>query len=338
MGESVGRYLVTGGAGFIGSHLVELLLERGHKVVVLDALSFGSDVKNLPKDTKFFGALGSQRGGSLPPADCVLVIGDVANAELVSDLVLNTDGCFHLAAQTHVDRSYGDVKPFVDSNVVGSYAVLEAFRKQKGKRLVFMSTDEVYGDKVEGFSSETDPMEPRNIYSALKASGDLLAQTYAAIYGLNLVIARPANNYGPKQFEEKLIPKIVTTLIRGKKDEKIPVYGDGTQVRDWLFVKDTAEALLRLYLSGKQGEAYNLGRSEFKTVLEVIQEICALMGVSWLEHVEYVADRIRGDRRYALNTYKTTVELGWKPKVGFSEGLEETVNWYKWAYSTGVRS
>ena len=335
------KYLVTGAAGFIGSHLVDLLLSKGNQVVILDALSFGADIRNLPGRVKIFGAVGRQRAGKLPDEECLLVVGDVAEADLVLDLVSKTDACFHLAAQTHVDRSYGDVRPFVDSNVVGSYAVLEAFRKQPEKRLVFMSTDEVYGDKAEGFSSETDPLEPRNIYSALKASGDLLAQTYAAIYGINLVIARPANNYGPRQLDEKLVPKIVNTLIKRMFqgfEGKIPVYGDGTQIRDWLFVKDTAEALSFLHDHGKIGEIYNIGRGEFRTVLEVIQEISHIMEISWADHVEYVADRIRGDKRYALNTYKTSVELGWKSKVKFSEGLEETVSWYKWAYSTGARA
>lgn len=335
------KYLVTGGAGFIGSHLVDLLLSRGHQVVVLDALSFGADTRNLPDGVKIFGAIGRQRAGNLPDEKCLLVIGDVAESDLVLDLVSKTDACFHLAAQTHVDRSYGDVRPFVDSNVVGSYAVLEAFRKQPEKRLVFMSTDEVYGDKAEGFSSETDPVEPRNIYSALKASGDLLAQTYAAIYGINLVIARPANNYGPRQLEEKLVPKIVNTLIRRMYqgfDGKVPVYGDGAQVRDWLYVKDTVEALLALHDRGKAGQIYNVGRNEFRTVIEVVQEISFLMGTEWTDHVEYVADRIRGDRRYALNIHKTAMELDWKSKVKFSNGLDETVSWYKWAYSTGARA
>lgn len=308
---------------------------------MLDALSFGADVRNLPGKIKIFGAVGSQRAGELPDDGCLLVVGDVSDSALVLDLVNKTDACFHLAAQTHVDRSYGDVRPFVDSNVLGSYAVLEAFRVNPTKRLVFMSTDEVYGDKADGYSCESDPMEPRNIYSCLKAGGDLLAQTYAAIYGLNLVIARPANNYGPRQLEEKLVPKVVNTLIRRVfqgSEGKIPVYGDGAQIRDWLFVQDTVEALLALHKDGKPGQAYNLGRNEFRTVLEVIQEISLLMGVDWKDHVEYVADRIRGDKRYALNTYKTSMELGWKSKIGFYEGLDRTVNWYKWAYSTGARA
>ncbi len=340
-GEGMSRYLVTGGAGFIGSHLVDLLLSKGHHVVVLDALSFGADVRNLPDRTKIFGAIGSQRAGGLPADPCLLVVGDVSDAALVLDLVSQTDGCFHLAAQTHVDRSYGDVRPFVDSNVVGSYTVLEAFRKQIDKRLVFMSTDEVYGDKAEGYSCESDPVEPRNIYSCLKAGGDLLAQTYAAIYGLNIVIARPANNYGPRQLEEKLVPKVVNTLIRRiyqGSDVKIPVYGDGNQIRDWLFVKDTVEALLLMHDSGEPGQIYNLGRNEFRTVLEVIREISDLMKVDWNDHVEFVADRIRGDKRYALNTSKASVKLGWNSKVNFKSGLESAVNWYKWAYSTGARA
>jgi dTDP-D-glucose 4,6-dehydratase/intein/homing endonuclease len=720
--------------------------------VVLDALSFGSDVRNLPEGTKIVGGLGRQRVGGLPPVDCVLVVGDVSDAGLVSELVAGTDVCFHLAAQTHVDRSYGDVRPFVDSNVVGSYAVLEAFRAHPGKRLVFMSTDEVYGDKQDGLSLETDPLSPRNIYclspdslipvstgkweridatdseviafdfqerktrfvkpcrkvkfphsstminvrteagallcteghkffskipkrwrsgkiaserdwpfastpvtevsaselrpgdfvaalrkipvkeprqvfdpemwrllgyfcgdgylshlvpkgrkatrwyvtfsdekrwllekyaaiaeeclydeetsfahgkalslsgqgkgahaiareigqprgrvghwissleprkprltvspcfvkhptrncwcmqfgclrlvrlikelgldvyaaekkvperlfnatdqevaeflaglydadgtaggravsfssdsvallegvrrllrrlgivarlvtpserpghtvnwrlnitdgyslrtfahcvpvfkttqiampkpqrmnsdkdilwarveevtreqnrhgevydfevsdvhnyvanglivhnSTLKAGGDLLARTYAAVYGLDVVIARPANNYGPRQFEEKLVPKIATTLLRrasGGGADKIPIYGDGSHVRDWLFVRDTAEALVALWERGKRGEAYNLGAHQFRTVIEVVRAVSALLGVPWEEHVVHVADRICGDSRYALDLSKATKELGWRAGTAFKEGMEETVRWHRMAH------
>jgi dTDP-glucose 4,6-dehydratase len=329
------RFLVTGGCGFIGSHLVDLLLSKGHKVVVLDALSFGSDVRNLPEGVKIVGGLGRQRVSGLPAADCVLVVGDVSDAGLVSELVAGTDACFHLAAQTHVDRSYGDVRPFVDSNVVGSWAVLEAFRAHPTKRLLFMSTDEVYGDKEDGLSMESDPLSPRNIYSTLKAGGDLLARTYAAVYGLDVVVARPANNYGPRQFEEKLVPKIATTLLRrasGAGADKIPIYGDGSHVRDWLFVRDTAEALVALWERGKRGEAYNLGAHQFRTVTEVVRAVSALLGVAWEEHVVHVADRICGDSRYALDLSKSTKDLGWRARIAFKEGMEETVRWHRMAH------
>lgn len=323
------RVLVTGGCGFIGSHLVYLLLSKGHKVVVLDALSFGSDVRNLPEYVKIVGGLGRQRIGGLPNDDCVLVIGDVSDAATVNELVSETDACVHLAAQTHVDRSYGDVRSFVDSNVVGSYSILEAFRNNLGKRLVFMSTDEVYGDKQHGLSLETDPLSPRNIYSTLKASGDLLAQTYAAVYGTDVVIARAANNYGPRQFEEKLIPKIATRLLgRGRGSEKIPIYGNGSHIRDWLFVGDTVQALLALWEKGKSGQAYNLGAHQFRTVMEVVRAISALLGVPWEDHVVHIADRICGDQRYALDLSKTTKEIGWIATTPFQKGLEETVRWH----------
>jgi dTDP-glucose 4,6-dehydratase len=329
------RMLVTGGCGFIGSHLVDILLSKGHRVVVLDALSFGSDVRNLPEGTKIVGGIGRQRVGGLPPGDCVLVVGDVSDAGLVGELVAGTDVCFHLAAQTHVDRSYGDVRPFVDSNVVGSYAVLEAFRNSPGKRLVFMSTDEVYGDKRDGLSMETDPLSPRNLYSTLKSGGDLLAQTYAAVYGTDVVIARPANNYGPRQFEEKLVPKIATTLLRrasGGGGDKIPIYGDGSHVRDWLFVRDTAQALLALWERGRSGHAYNLGAHQFRTVTEVVRAVSALLGVPWEEHVVHVADRICGDSRYALDLSKATKDLAWTASTAFKEGMEETVRWHRMAH------
>lgn len=317
-----GRYLVTGGAGFIGSHLVDFILEKGHQVVILDALSWGSNMDNLPAGIKVAGGLHSQRVRSLPDCDCVLVVGDVADAALVRELVNDVDGCFHLAAQTHVDRSYGDVLPFVNSNMIGAYSVLEAFRDHPDKRLLFMSTDEVYGDKAEGFSKETDPIAPRNVYSTLKAGGDILAQTYAKVFGLNLSIARPANNYGPRQFEEKLIPKILSVV--GKS--KIPIYGNGGQIRDWLNVKDTTQALWTIFQNGGRGEIYNVGAHQFKTVLEVVQQILLRLGFRWQNEVEYVPDRIHGDQRYALDNSKIEA-LGWKATKDFIEGLNETISW-----------
>lgn len=329
------RLLCTGGAGFIGSHLVDLLLTEGDDVIVLDALSFGSDIRNLPADVKIVGGISGQMVTEIPEGRCVLVIGDVSDARLVQRLVDATQGVYHLAAQTHVDRSYGDVLPFVNSNVVGAYAVLEAVRSAKHRvRCVFMSTDEVYGDIEEGLSKETDPLAPRNIYSALKAGGDLLAQTYAAIFNLDIVIVRPANNYGPRQLEEKLIPKILTSLQAGKK---IPVYGDGSQIRDWLYVKDTVRALTMLYEKGHPGGIYNLGAHQFITVLEVVQAIGEITGISWKDHVEYVSDRIRGDRRYALDRSKTKAEVGWEAYTTFENGLDKTVKWYRDMYVDGKR-
>jgi dTDP-glucose 4,6-dehydratase len=326
------RILVTGGAGFIGSHVVDLLLAEGYKIIILDALSYGSNVLNLPKDLKIVGGIPGQMAGDLPDDRVVLVVGDVADANLVKELVGMCGGVFHCAAQTHVDRSYGDVRPFVNSNMVGAYAVLEAMRAAATRvRCVFMSTDEVYGDVAVDFSRETDPLAPRNIYSALKAGGDILAQTYAAVFKLDIVIARPANNYGPRQFEEKLMPKILTRFFKikaGLESPKVPIYGDGGQIRDWLYVRDTAEALLALYEKGKTGEAYNLGAHQFRTVLEVVQAISPLVGVDWEKHVEYTADRIHGDRRYALDLKKTSRDIGWRASTLFEDGLKETVQWY----------
>lgn len=321
------RFLVTGGCGFIGSNLIDLLLKKKSEVIVLDALSFGSDVRNLPEDVKIVGGISGQMVTEIPRGRCVLVVGDVADAHLVQRLVDVTDGVFHLAAQTHVDRSYGDVLPFVNSNVVGAYSVLEAVRSAKHKvRCIFMSTDEVYGDIETGFSVEGDPLAPRNIYSALKAGGDLLAQTYAAVFKLDLVIARPANNYGPRQFFEKLVPKTIKAVIGGGK---VPVYGDGKQVRDWLWVEDCVAALLALHDFGKSGHAYNVGAGQFRGVLDVIRIVSELLSVDWKKHVDFVEDRIRGDRRYALDYSKIQADTGWKPTKLFEDGIKETVAWYK---------
>lgn len=321
------RYLVSGGVGFIGSHLVDALLASDHDVLILDALSYGSNLDNLPRDLK---VVGSVSGQAIPEGRVVLVVGNVADARLTQQLVNMCTGVFHLAAETHVDRSYGDVLPFVNSNVVGAYAILEAMRSATyKKRCVFVSTDEVYGDIENGYFKETDPPAPRNIYSCLKASGDLLAQTYAAIFGVDVVIARPANNYGPRQ-QEKLIPKILAAFQKIALGEKvkIPIYGDGGQTRDWLYVKDTAQALLKLYQKGKAGQAYNLGAHQFRTVMEVVCAISEEVGTPWEPNVEYVADRIRGDRRYALDLSKTSEEIGWNARVDFPKGLKETVKWY----------
>ena len=329
------RILVTGGCGFIGSHLVDLLLERGYDVVVLDALSFGSDIRNLPEDVVIVGGISGQMITEVPRGRCVLVVGDVSDARLVRKLVDASAGVFHLAAQSHVDRSYGDVLPFVNANVVGAYAVLEALRSAKYRiRCVFVSTDEVYGDVEAGLSKETDALAPRNIYSTLKAGGDLLAQTYAAIFNLDVVIARPANNYGPRQFEEKLIPKIVTALQAGKK---IPVYGDGKQLRDWLYVKDTVLALAELFKEGKAGGIYNLGAHQWRTVLDVVQSVGDILGVPWQDRIEQVPDRIRGDRRYALDVSKVATEIGWSSVTPFEAGLRETLSWYGREYVDGKR-
>lgn len=317
------RVLVTGACGFIGSHVVDALLARGDRVVVLDCLSYGADIKNLPSPV-IVGGLSTYRIDCIPDAPCVLVIGDVANERLVKTLVERTDGGLHLAAETHVDRSYGDVRPFVMSNVVGSYAILEAYRTLK-KRLVLMSTDEVYGDKLEGFSQENDSLSPRNVYSTMKCCSDILAQTYAAVFGVDVVIARPANNYGPRQ-SEKLVPKTVDAVLSGVK---VPIYGDGLQVRDWLWVEDCARALLALYDKGKPGRAYNIGAGQFRGTLDVVRSIAKALNVPFEGAVEFVEDRIRGDRRYALDYSRITAETGWVPEQKFDDGIKKVVEWYK---------
>lgn len=315
---------MTGACGFIGSHVVDLFLARGDRVVVLDCLSYGADVRNLPPH-EIVGGISPHRIGTLPDAPCVLVVGDVSDEHLVRDLAERTDGCVALAAQTHVDRSYGDVRPFVMSNVVGSYSVLEAYRAVR-KRLVLMSTDEVYGDKPEGASQENDPLAPRNLYSTLKCGADILAQTYAAVFGVDVVIPRPANNYGPRQFYEKLIPKTIASILSG---ERVPIYGDGGQVRDWLWVKDCAAALVTLYDKGQGGRAYNIGAGQFRKTADVVRAITKLLDVDFEGHVRFVEDRIRGDRRYALDYSRIRAETGWAPSMTFERGLAETVAWYR---------
>ena len=317
------RYLVTGGLGFIGSHLVDAIIARGDEVVILDALSWGSSVDHVPR-MPVVGGGALHRIGELPRGSCV-VVGDVADAELARVLAALTHAGYHLAAQTHVDRSYGDVMPFAVSNAVGSASVLQAYR-EAGKRLVYVSTDEVYGDCWEGSYQESQPLAPRNVYSALKAAGDLLAQNFALLFGVDVVIARPSNNYGPRQFPEKLVPRIATDVLAGRQ---FPIFGDGGQERDWVWVGDTVAALLALMERGTSGRVYNIGVHQHRTVRAVAERICSILGARFEDHVEHVEDRVRGDRRYSLDSSRIQAEVGWAPTKTFDAGIVETVEWYR---------
>ncbi|MGB7533063.1 MAG: dTDP-glucose 4,6-dehydratase [Halobacteriota archaeon] len=307
--------LVTGGLGFIGSNFVRYSADKAD-IVVVDALKYGSNENNLRDlDYKF-------------------VKGDICDYELMAELVRKTDAIVNFAAETHVDRSISNPYAFIESNVIGVFTILEAMRKVNPEaRLVHVSTDEVYGDIEKGSFKEDDMLKPSSPYSASKASADMFVHAYVRTYGLNAVITRCTNNYGMYQFPEKLIPK---AIIRAKMDMKIPIYGTGKNVRDWIYVKDHCEAINFVLEKDERGGIYNISSGEEKTNLEVVSEILRIMEKPDL--VEFVEDRPGHDIRYSLDSSKIR-KLGWKPKHGFEDGLKETVEWYlenEWGWKSLV--
>jgi dTDP-glucose 4,6-dehydratase len=298
------KILVTGGLGFIGSNFVRSMIDKPG-ITVVDAFKYGSNENNL-KDL-----------------DCKVVKGDICDYELMAALVKGVDAIVNFAAETHVDRSISNPFAFIESNVIGVFTILEAMRKVNPEaRLVHISTDEVYGDIEKSSFKEDDMLKPSSPYSASKASADMFVLAYARTYGLNAVITRCTNNYGPYQFPEKLIPK---AILRAKKDMKIPIYGTGKNVRDWIFVEDHCEAINLVLEKGERGEIYNVSSGEERTNLAVINELLEVMAKNDL--IEFVEDRPGHDIRYSLDSSNIR-ELGWTSKHGFEAGLKETVEWY----------
>lgn len=307
--------LVTGSCGFIGANLVRFLLrERPHwRVVSLDKLTYAGNPENL--------------AGLESEPRHTFVQGDIANRELVEHLLSKhwIQGVFHLAAETHVDRSILGPDRFFQTNSVGTQALLEACRLQEVERFLMVSTDEVYGSLgPDGAFTEHSPLRPSSPYSASKASADLTALAYHHTFGLDVVVTRCSNNYGRYQFPEKLIPLTIANALAGRP---LPVYGDGGQVRDWLHVEDHCAALLAAFERGRAGQVYNVGGGAERQNLELVRSILAL-----LERPEslirFVADRPGHDRRYAIDPSKIRAELGWTPTRSFEEGLADTVRWY----------
>jgi dTDP-glucose 4,6-dehydratase len=307
--------LVTGGAGFIGSNLVRLLLrERSDWTVVnLDKLTYAGNAESLVdlRDNPRH----------------VFVRGDIANAELVEHLFRNhrVDAVLNLAAESHVDRSILGPGVFVETNVSGTQVLLECARQAGIERFVQISTDEVYGSLgATGKFTEESPLRPSSPYSASKTAADLLALAYGHTFGLDVVITRCSNNYGPYQFPEKLIPLMIANALEGKK---LPVYGDGQQVRDWIHVEDHCRALLAALEKGRKGEVYNVGSDNEWPNLQIVTRLLGILGKG-TELIEYVKDRPGHDRRYAIDARKVKSELGWAPRIPFAEGLSQTVEWY----------
>jgi len=307
------RILVTGGAGFIGSHLVRhLLAGEEHQVVNLDALRYSGNLDNL-KDLD-----GHPRYS--------FVQGDICDAALVDRVVREEriEAIVNCAAETHVDRSIIEPGGFVRTDVVGTSVLLEAARACGVTRFVQVSTDEVYGDVPSGRSKESDPLAPRSPYSASKAGGELLALSYFTTYQFPVMVTRGSNTFGPNQYPEKFIPLFVTNAL---EDQPLPLYGDGLQQRDWLYVQDHCEGIARVLEKGEPGQAYNVGVGEERPNREVAESILGLLGKS-RSLVRHVTDRPGHDRRYALDCGKIA-KLGWSPRFPFGEALKATVAWYR---------
>ncbi len=305
------KIIVTGGAGFIGSNFVRMLLKKKvkQKVIVLDKLTYAGNLDNLTdlmKDKRL-----------------EFIKGDICDARLLDGILPGTDIIYNFAAETHVDRSILEAGSFVRTDVVGTYTLLQKTLKYKIPRFVQVSTDEVYGSILKGKFRETDPMLPNSPYSASKASADMLVRSFHKTYGLPAVITRSSNNYGPNQHPEKFIPLFLTNAIEGKP---LPLYGDGKNVRDWIYVEDNCRAIELVGRSGKTGETYNIGAGEEKTNLYIAKKIIEITGAD-KSLLTLITDRPGHDRRYAVCTRKIG-RLGWKKKVGFSQGMKKTVRWY----------
>jgi len=305
--------LVTGGCGFIGSNFIRFILKHRAdcEVVNLDALTYAGNQANLQElegDVRYR-----------------FVHGRIEDPAVVKDAMTDVDAVIHFAAETHVDRSIDNAAPFITTNVLGTQVMLEAARRAGVGRFVHVSTDEVYGALGnEGKFTETTPFRPRSPYSASKAAGDLMAQAYWETYRLPVMVVRPSNNYGPYQFPEKLIPVMVTNLVEGRK---VPVYGRGENVRDWLHVDDCCRAIELVLDRGRPGEAYNIGGQSERRNIEVVRLVVGQMGLGE-DAIEYVSDRPGHDFRYALDNAKIEHELGWRPEIRFEDGLRRTVRWY----------
>jgi dTDP-glucose 4,6-dehydratase len=299
------RLLVTGAAGFIGSTYVHLVKDE-HHVVVLDKLTYAGRRENLPDGVE-------------------LVVGAIEDRDLVLQLTDGVDAIVNFAAESHVDRSIADQNAFARTHVIGTGVLLDAVRERGVPRFLQVSTDEVYGSIEDGSFTETSPLAPSSPYSATKAGGDLLVSAYAHTHGIEAVICRGSNNYGPRQYPEKLIPLCVLNALHG---DPLPVYGDGRQVRNWLYVEDFCRGIHAVLQGGRPGEAYNVGGPDECENIEVVRQILGLTGGDE-SLIEYVKDRPGHDRRYSLASDKLREELGWEAQVRFADGIARTVDWYR---------
>ena len=309
------RLLVTGGAGFIGSNFVRRVVDGSlpgiGSVTVLDKLTYAGTLTNFK---------------NLNSSDYEFIQGDICDSDLLSGLVARFDAVINFAAESHVDRSIAGAKDFVQTNIVGVQVLLDAIKgSEKDIRFVQISTDEVYGSIESGSWTEEWPLLPNSPYSASKASGELLARSYNRTHGMDVVITRCSNNYGTHHFPEKLIPLFITNLLEKKK---VPVYGTGNNVRDWLHVDDHCRGIYQVLMNGRSGEVYNIGGGRELTNLEITGLILYAMGADE-SSIEYVEDRKGHDLRYSVDWTKINRELGYEPEVKFEDGLRDTIRWYQ---------
>ncbi len=312
------KILVTGGAGFIGSEFVRSLLQDKYvefgliptEVIVIDALTYAGNLENLEEistDPRY-----------------EFVHGNITDFELMLEISKSCDLLVNFAAESHVDRSIENPSIFIETNVLGTYTVLEVAQRNGVKRVIQVSTDEVYGSIENGSWNEESTLKPNSPYSASKASADLLARSYYKTFGLDVVITRSCNNYGPFQHHEKLIPQLISRILRSKS---LPIYGEGLNIREWIHVSDHARAIGLLAAKGISGDVYNIGSSEEFTNLEIANKLLSLVPES-SSKIEFVKDRLGHDFRYSLNSTKIE-DLGFKLKNGFGKGIAETIDWYK---------
>jgi dTDP-glucose 4,6-dehydratase len=311
--HSTMKLLVTGGAGFIGSHFIRHILASypDYQVTNLDKLTYAGDLENC--------------ADFADNPNYEFVQGDIADKTLADELAGKTDTIVNFAAESHVDNSIEGPTVFLETNVMGTQSLLEAAKNHGHGRFIQVSTDEVYGDRLEGSFKETDKLTPSNPYSASKAGAEMLCMAYKRTYGVPILISRCSNNYGSHQYEEKFIPYFIKKLLAG---EKVPLYGDGSHVRDWLHVTDHCRAIDLILHKGKTGEIYNISANEEHSNKEITLKLLQLMGLGE-DRIEYVKDRPGHDLRYSLDATKIGRELGWTPSIAFEEGFREMVEWYR---------
>jgi len=305
------KLLVTGGLGFIGSNFILKLLRGSDdfEIVNVDAELYGADKRNLSEiqNNKKY----------------EFVKGNITNKRLMEEIISKCDLAVNFAAESFVDRSISDANPFLVSNIRGAFTILDIITKQK-KRMVQISTDEVFGSLSSGTATEASKLNPSSPYAATKAAAELLINSYCVTYDSDVIITRCTNNYGPRQFPEKLIPK---TIILANQEQKIPIYGKGQNIRDWIHVDDHCNGIISLLLDGKSGQSYNISGNNEVDNTTIVKKILDIMGKSE-DLVEYVEDRPGHDFRYSMSSNKISKELSWKPKISFGEGIEKTVEWY----------
>ena len=315
------KILVTGGLGFIGSNLIKILLKKKYTVINIDKVSYSSNfynTKNFSKNKRY-----------------KFIKCNLEDKKKLNKIILKfkPKGIFNLAAETHVDRSIDDPSPFVKSNIIGLFNLLEVFRKYqkiiKNTKLIHISTDEVYGDVLKGRSKETDPYQPSSPYAASKASSDHLVSSYIRTYKLPAIVTNCSNNYGPRQHPEKLIPKMIFNILNNKP---LPIYGRGLNSREWIYVDDHCNALELIFRKGKIGNFYNIGSNVNVNNITLIKKLLKLAKVKYKigsqVKIKYVTDRPGHDLRYAINSDKLKDNLNWKTKIDLRKGLEKTFNWY----------